>query len=321
MVKLNVLVKQSRFFSFPFSFPWFCKFVAKKWRPQSSSKERKKETRVVSLCPFGLCFLGFVKRWWFWLKVPFIKLVYFNSSSFWVQEAASESKPFSAFKNPFWSESSTPKTPEHEAKHKLDSKGIGLAIVDSLKDDCFDPSLSKPVLFGSQLRVQIPSLPNVVSPAESPRTPPEFSIKTRTSQLSSLSSVFSPPVVKSNETLNSPRVFIGGSFSASEMELSEDYTCVITHGSNPRTTHIFDDCIVETCCGVVSSKGENGSSFQPENFLSFCFTCRKNLSPGKDIYIYRGEKAFCSEECRYQEMMLEEGTEKPDSDDMFGTYS
>ncbi|KAK8511093.1 hypothetical protein V6N12_033374 [Hibiscus sabdariffa] len=295
------------------------------------------------------------------LKVAFRKLVYFNSSSFWVQvfkkqqvkdkvqkkptsfpklltgftlkaisdnsesimspKSILDSKPFSAFKNPFWSESSTPRTPEHEAKHKLDSKGIGLAIVDSLKDDCFDPSLSKPVLFGSQLRVQIPSLPNVVSPAESPRTPPEFSTKTRTSQLSSLSSVFSPPVVKSNGTLNSPRVFIGGSFSASDMELSEDYTCVITHGSNPRTTHIFDDCIVETCCGVVSSKGENGSSYQPENFLSFCFTCRKNLSPGKDIYIYRGEKAFCSEECRYQEMMLEEGTEKPESDDMFGTYS
>ncbi|KAK4717481.1 hypothetical protein R3W88_015819 [Solanum pinnatisectum] len=35
-----------------------------------------------------------------------------------------------------------------------------------------------------------------------------------------------------------------------EMESSEDYTCVITHGPNPKTTHIFDNCIIESCCGV-----------------------------------------------------------------------
>ncbi|XP_015078165.1 uncharacterized protein LOC107021969 [Solanum pennellii] len=35
-----------------------------------------------------------------------------------------------------------------------------------------------------------------------------------------------------------------------EMESSEDYTCVITHGPNPKTTHIFDNCIIERCCGV-----------------------------------------------------------------------
>ncbi|KAE8728155.1 hypothetical protein F3Y22_tig00004779pilonHSYRG00170 [Hibiscus syriacus] len=202
-----------------------------------------------------------------------------------------DSKPFSAFKNPFWSESNTPKPQEHETKHKLDSKGIGLTIVDSHRDDnCFDPCLSKPVLFGSQLRVQIPSLPHGVSPAESPGTPPEFSIKTRTTQLGSFS------------------------FSASEMELSEYYTCVITHGSNPRTTHIFYDFIVETCCGVVglsSSKKENG--FLGENFLSFVLLAGRIFLQEKTS-TYTGEKAFCSKECRYQEMMLDEGADKPESD-------
>ncbi|KAK8709616.1 hypothetical protein V6N13_060629 [Hibiscus sabdariffa] len=325
------------FLSF-FPFPWICKFVAKTWRPRSSSKERYKSGFIV---PFWPLFSGFKKQQvkgklqkkptsFPKLLTGFtLKAISDNTESIMSPKSILDSKPLSAFKNPFRSESSTPRTPEPEAKHKLDSKGIGLAIVDSLKDDCFDPNLSKPVLFGSQLRVQIPSLPHVVSPSESPRTPPEFSIKTRTSQLSSFSSVLSPPIGKSNGTLTSPRVFIGTSLSASEMELSEDYTCVITHGSNPRTTHIFDDCIVETCCGVVEfscSKGENGilghgTSFQSENFLSFCHTCKKNLSSEKDIYIYRGEKAFCSKECRYQEMMLEEGTNKPESDDIFGTYA
>ena len=52
------------------------------------------------------------------------------------------------------------------------------------------------------------------------------------------------------ETPNSPRVF-SRCLSTSEMELSEDYTCVITHKPILRTTHIFYNCIVESCCGVV----------------------------------------------------------------------
>ncbi|XVF38255.1 hypothetical protein REPUB_Repub20aG0084500 [Reevesia pubescens] len=258
-----------------------------------------------------------------------LKAVSDNTDAVMSPTSILDSKPFSAFKNPFWSESSIPKTPEPETRHKLDSKGIGLGIVDALKDDAFDSNLSKPVLFGSQLKIQIPSLPPVFSPAESPRTPPEFGIKTRNSQLSSFSSGLSPsPVRKSIDTLNSPVVF-NGSLSATEMVFSEDYTCVISHGPNPRTTHIFDNCIVENCCGVVgfsSSKRENGflgdrSSYQSESFLSFCYTCKKNLGQGKDIYLYRGEKAFCSRECRYQQMMLEEGIDKLKSDDVFGTCS
>lgn len=126
------------------------------------------------------------------------------------------------------------------------------------------------------------------------------------------------------ETPNSPRVF-AGCLSASEMELSEDYTCVITHGPIPKTTHIFDNCIVESCCGVVGfstslKKNNNrflgdGSSYSPNNFLSFCSACKNNLEQGKDIYMYRGERAFCSSECRYQAMQLEEGIDGVDPDD------
>ncbi|GKV19623.1 hypothetical protein SLEP1_g29854 [Rubroshorea leprosula] len=234
-----------------------------------------------------------------------------------------DSKSFSAFRNPFWSDSGTPKTPEPETRHKLGSKGIGLGIVDALRDDDSDPNQSKPetrmILFGSQLRIHIPPLPpSVLSPAESPKSTPEFGIKTRNSQLGLLSS---SPARKSGfgsansnmDAASSPRVFTG-SLSATEMELSEDYTCVISHGANPRTTHIFDDCVVESCYGVVgfsALRKENGfpcerSNYQSENFLSSCYTCKKNLGQGKDIFIYRGEKAFCSRECRYQEMILED---------------
>jgi hypothetical protein len=226
-----------------------------------------------------------------------------------------DSKPFSGLKNPFWPDPNpSPKTPEPETRRhwdKLDSKGIGLGIVDALDDEKTDSNLSKPesrtVLFGSQLKIQIPPFPPsfLSTTDQSPKSPGEFGIKTRNSQFGSFSSGYSPSPVKKSlfgsansgmETPNSPRVF-AGCLSASEMELSEDYTCVITHGPVPRTTHIFDNCIVESCCGVVgfstSLKKDNnrflgdGSSYPPNNFLSFCSACKNNLEQGKDIYMYR----------------------------------
>ncbi|KAK2980613.1 hypothetical protein RJ640_011421 [Escallonia rubra] len=258
-----------------------------------------------------------------------------------------DSKPFSAFKNPFWSDTvshHTPKTPKPEVRtpwDQLDSGGVGLALVDALTHENSDSKISKPksrmVLFGSELKIQIPPLPpSVLSPANSPKSPSDFGIKTRNSQLGPFSPAFSPasarksPFGSSNFGLEnpiSPMVF-SGCLSASEMELSEDYTCVISHGPNPRTTHIFDDCIVESCCGVVgfspASQRRNepvtnqSMSYPSETFLSFCYSCKKNLGQGRDIYMYRGEKAFCSSECRFKEIISDEGMETLDSDDVYG---
>ncbi|KAL0561407.1 hypothetical protein IC582_001833 [Cucumis melo] len=238
-------------------------------------------------------------------------------------------EPFLGLRNSFWGESNSPRTQLTESKRPWDSKGIGLAIVDGLTEENSDPKPSKPdtrmVVLGSQLKIQIPPLPPFVSTVDdSPISPIEFGIKTRNSHLGSLSPVSSlSPAKKSafgfsssgQETPNSPLVFTG-CLSAGEIEQSEDYTCVISHGPNPKTTHIFGDCVIESGSGVYSPvRKENGyfrdrTSFSPENFLSFCNNCKKNLEEGKDIYLYRGEKAFCSHECRYQEMMLEEEEEE-----------
>ncbi|CAN6551643.1 unnamed protein product [Malus baccata var. baccata] len=211
-----------------------------------------------------------------------------------------ETKPFLGLRNPFWSESNTPRTPEPESRRihwdKLDSKGIGLAIVDALNES--DPKPSNPktrmVIFGSQLKIQIPPLqPSVLSPSRSPKSSADFSTKTENSHLGSFSSVLSQsPEKKSlfeSETMNSTRVFTSR-LSVSEMELSEDYTCVISHGPNPKTTHIFDNCIVESSDGVPEfspGRKSNGSSSLSESFLSFCDNCNKNLGHGKDIFMYR----------------------------------
>ncbi|XP_019415748.1 PREDICTED: uncharacterized protein LOC109327150 isoform X3 [Lupinus angustifolius] len=146
---------------------------------------------------------------------------------------------------------------------------------------------------------------------------------------------------KDNTTqMSSPPHFTGGSQNsndyiksllASEIELSEDYTCVISHGPNPKTTHIFGDCILETRSNesknhFMNEEKEDGGVTMVDNmlhiphtppiqypssdFLSFCHHCNKKLVEGKDIYIYRGEKSFCSLTCRAMEIMIDEELEK-----------
>ncbi|PSS17799.1 hypothetical protein CEY00_Acc12490 [Actinidia chinensis var. chinensis] len=136
----------------------------------------------------------------------------------------------------------------------------------------------------------------------------------------------------SSGKLNSIPISIGsahdffGSLSASEIELSEDYTCVKTYGPNPKTTHIFGDCILECHNNNLTNLSKNEEEkiqlhsaipvksyetptpYPSSDFLSFCYSCKKKLE-GEDIYMYRGEKAFCSWDCRSHEILVEEAME------------
>ncbi|XP_027342231.1 FCS-Like Zinc finger 10-like [Abrus precatorius] len=113
-----------------------------------------------------------------------------------------------------------------------------------------------------------------------------------------------------------------GSLSAREIELSEDYTCIISHGPNPKRTHIFGDCILECHnndftefskkeepafgSSHVPSSSEGSAPYPSGNVLSFCYSCNKKLEKGEDIYRYSDEKAFCSFNCRSEEISVEE---------------
>ncbi|XP_027368691.1 FCS-Like Zinc finger 15 [Abrus precatorius] len=48
------------------------------------------------------------------------------------------------------------------------------------------------------------------------------------------------------------------------------------------------------------------SPFQPPTFLDQCFLCGKRLLPGKDIYMYKGDRAFCSVDCRCKQIFTDE---------------
>nr|GMD79738.1 FCS-Like Zinc finger 2-like [Ipomoea batatas] len=45
------------------------------------------------------------------------------------------------------------------------------------------------------------------------------------------------------------------------------------------------------------------------HFLDSCFLCRKPLG-NRDIFMYRGDTPFCSEECRQEQIEMDEAKEK-----------
>ncbi|KAK1366235.1 FCS Zinc finger [Heracleum sosnowskyi] len=114
-----------------------------------------------------------------------------------------------------------------------------------------------------------------------------------------------------------------------DMELSEEYTCVISHiGDNLiKKREYFDGNLTskrETTVGGTNIWVNSGvfyaasppvgefaakDVFGAGDFLSSCYLCKKQLH-GLDIFMYRGEKAFCSAECRYKQISTDEHKEK-----------
>ncbi|KAL3366086.1 hypothetical protein AABB24_010971 [Solanum stoloniferum] len=50
--------------------------------------------------------------------------------------------------------------------------------------------------------------------------------------------------------------------------------------------------------------------FQQPHFLDACFLCNKPLGYNRDIFMYRGDTPFCSEECRQEQIDMDEAKEK-----------
>ncbi|KAF5748405.1 hypothetical protein HS088_TW04G00358 [Tripterygium wilfordii] len=115
----------------------------------------------------------------------------------------------------------------------------------------------------------------------------------------------------------------GGGFDE-EIDL-ENYTYVTCHGpDNKSITKVYydgGDNVRINVCEVKEKKEKKKSTrscvdqnmYPVADFLSCCNLCKKQLH-GKDIYMYRGEKAFCSPECRSRQIMVDERKEQCRSD-------
>ncbi|KAJ7570581.1 hypothetical protein O6H91_01G127100 [Diphasiastrum complanatum] len=54
----------------------------------------------------------------------------------------------------------------------------------------------------------------------------------------------------------------------------------------------------------------DSASLATMDFMEACFLCNRHLGHGRDIFMYRGDRAFCSVECRHQQILLDERAER-----------
>ncbi|GER36093.1 hypothetical protein STAS_12405 [Striga asiatica] len=123
----------------------------------------------------------------------------------------------------------------------------------------------------------------------------------------------------------------GNKFFVEQIEsesFEEEYTIVTRHSPSKPCTKVYGHggrCDGERLFGTRSGGKSSragvfhispprfssacGGGAPADDFLSSCHLCRKKLH-GEDIYMYRGEKAFCSTECRYREIAMDERIEK-----------
>uniref|UniRef100_A0A6N2KFN4 FLZ-type domain-containing protein n=1 Tax=Salix viminalis TaxID=40686 RepID=A0A6N2KFN4_SALVM len=116
-------------------------------------------------------------------------------------------------------------------------------------------------------------------------------------------------------------------------EDDESYTCVISHVGNnviKKSVYYDDKVCVDSVSWLDVGSGQLYAASPPvmmpmdvaaaerrefwsENFLSSCNLCKKLLE-GLDIFMYRGENAFCSPECRNKHIRTEDFKEKSGSE-------
>ncbi|XP_062229829.1 FCS-Like Zinc finger 7-like isoform X2 [Phragmites australis] len=53
-------------------------------------------------------------------------------------------------------------------------------------------------------------------------------------------------------------------------------------------------------------KACGGAAMARLHYLQSCFLCKKNIACNRDIFMYKGDAAFCSEDCRQEQMDIDE---------------
>ncbi|OIV94105.1 hypothetical protein TanjilG_05485 [Lupinus angustifolius] len=83
--------------------------------------------------------------------------------------------------------------------------------------------------------------------------------------------------------------------SRSMMPMTMGYAAASSYVSSPRSGRRFYDARFED---------------HKPHFLQACFLCKKTLGNNSDIFMYRGDTPFCSEECRAEQIDIDEAKEK-----------
>ncbi|MQM14893.1 hypothetical protein Taro_047827 [Colocasia esculenta] len=64
--------------------------------------------------------------------------------------------------------------------------------------------------------------------------------------------------------------------------------------------------------GDVTFSLETPREEERRRFLDACFLCRQPLRSSSEVFMYRGDTPFCSEDCRQEQIELDEAQERED---------
>ncbi|MCO5558315.1 hypothetical protein L7F22_011895 [Adiantum nelumboides] len=96
--------------------------------------------------------------------------------------------------------------------------------------------------------------------------------------------------------------YLGVDYYATQKKyVAHDKTTYNVDNEDANEPSIFSVASIPSDCGSVS--------IHVASFLDACAFCQRAL-PGKDIFMYRGDQAFCSAECRGERMTIDEYKEK-----------
>uniref|UniRef100_A0ACD5ZDL8 Uncharacterized protein n=1 Tax=Avena sativa TaxID=4498 RepID=A0ACD5ZDL8_AVESA len=87
------------------------------------------------------------------------------------------------------------------------------------------------------------------------------------------------------------------------------YTCALAMSSSPvkeEERYVY----VQAASRFFRVKPGRDGAVTPRahhhHFLDACFLCKKTISSDQDIFMYKGDAAFCGEECRQEQMSMDE---------------
>lgn len=107
------------------------------------------------------------------------------------------------------------------------------------------------------------------------------------------------------------------SSSSVEMPLHSNNMKDLRNHQNPssetplkRHPKVSDPRFISTAVSPRNHTRNSAVFMETASFLRACGLCNRRLGPGRDIYMYRGDIAFCSLECRQQQMNHDDRKEK-----------
>ncbi|XP_009592194.1 FCS-Like Zinc finger 1-like [Nicotiana tomentosiformis] len=106
---------------------------------------------------------------------------------------------------------------------------------------------------------------------------------------------------------------------ASLAEMETGFSANHQHNHNPLISRplYLQRRSLKNLSSITSPRLASGKRFyetrfdEPQpHFLEACFLCKKALGDNTDIFMYRGDTPFCSEECRQEQIEMDEAKEK-----------